>query len=66
MSQFRAPTGVGNMSHTMGIGVSGIGDMEGSMFFNASMAKELFGPCEIKPDKMQIPVTKEMLVTNKE
>ena len=52
MTQLRAPTGVGNMSNTMGVGVSGIGDIEGSMFFNASMAKELFGPCEIKPDKM--------------
>ena len=54
------------MSNTMGIGVSGINDIDASEFFNASMAKDLFGPCEIKPDTMQIPIENGGMIANKD
>ena len=49
------------MSTTMGIGMSGIHDANESEFFSAAEAKNLFGPTEIKPDVMQIPVQRENL-----
>ena len=51
----------GNMSTTMGVGMSGINDVNESEFFSAAEAKNLFGPTEIKPDVMQIPVQRENL-----
>lgn len=52
ISQFKQN---GNMSTTMGIGMSGIIDANETDFFNNSDAKDLFGPTEFKPDVMQIP-----------